>query len=85
MDFFTLEWGNFTVNTNRTDLGDENANNFLTFVIGFSVLIAFILMGIAASAFLCLTLKKESYLWEMEQQMNCEPSDDKFNQNSTEI
>lgn len=51
---------------NTTAPEKETANNTLTFVIGFGILILFLVMGIAASAFLCLTLKKDSYLWESE-------------------
>lgn len=42
----------------------EIPDNTLTFVIGFSILILFVILGMLASAFLCLTLKKDPFLWE---------------------
>ncbi|KAK9883324.1 hypothetical protein WA026_001502 [Henosepilachna vigintioctopunctata] len=46
---------------------DPNANHTLTFIIGFSILLIFILIGLLASTFLCYILKKDVYLWEAEQ------------------
>lgn len=46
---------------------DPNANHTVTFIIGFSILLIFLLVGILASTFLCYILKKDVYLWEAEQ------------------
>lgn len=37
----------------------------VTFLIGFGILILFVLAGIMVSVFLCMTLKRDSYLWEV--------------------
>ncbi|XP_044253638.1 uncharacterized protein LOC123004430 isoform X2 [Tribolium madens] len=42
------------------------SDNTITFIIGFSILILFVILGMLASAFLCITLKKDPYLWEAE-------------------
>ncbi|KAJ9594098.1 hypothetical protein L9F63_014464 [Diploptera punctata] len=39
-------------------------DNTVTFLIGFGILILFVIAGIMASVFLCVTLKKDPYLWE---------------------
>lgn len=36
-----------------------------TFLIGFGILLIFVIIGVLASAFLCMTLKKDPYLWEV--------------------
>lgn len=41
------------------------SENTVTFLIGFGILIIFVLIGVLASAFLCMTLKKDSFLWEV--------------------
>jgi hypothetical protein len=43
--------------------GDQE--NTVTFLIGFGVLVLFVLGGVMASVFLCVTLKKDPYLWEV--------------------
>jgi hypothetical protein len=40
-------------------------DNTVTFLIGFGILVLFMLAGIMASVFLCVTLKKDQYLWEV--------------------
>jgi hypothetical protein len=40
-------------------------DNAVTFLIGFGILVLFMLTGIMASVFLCVTLKKDQYLWEV--------------------
>lgn len=40
-------------------------DNTVTFLIGFGILVLFMLAGIMASVFLCVTLKKDPYLWEV--------------------
>ncbi|CAH1376149.1 hypothetical protein MTP99_017527 [Tenebrio molitor] len=44
------------------------SDNTITFIIGFSILILFVILGMLASAFLCITLKKDPYLWEAERE-----------------
>lgn len=34
----------------------------------FGVLLLFVVVGVLASAFLCITLKKDAYLWEAERE-----------------
>ncbi|KAL3274103.1 hypothetical protein HHI36_015519 [Cryptolaemus montrouzieri] len=46
---------------------DHDANHTVTFIIGFSILLIFILIGLLASTFLCYILEKDIYLWETEQ------------------
>lgn len=56
--------------TNSTLLNDpKEEDNTKTFLIGFGVLLIFVIIGVLASAFLCLTLKKDQYLWEAETQL----------------
>lgn len=43
-------------------------DNTTTFLIGFGILLIFVIVGIIASLFLCLTLKKDQYLWEVERE-----------------
>jgi hypothetical protein len=38
-------------------------DNTVNFLIGFGILVLFMLAGIMASVFLCVTLKKDQYLW----------------------
>lgn len=40
-------------------------DNTVTFLIGFGILVLFMLAGIMASVFLCITLKKDPYLWDV--------------------
>lgn len=74
------------------------SDNTITFVIGFSILILFVILGMLASAFLCITLKKDPYLWETErdrqmqdqQEQDAKERDklammDEVNQESTQI
>lgn len=77
---------NFTF-TNNTAIIDNNENNTITFAIGFSILIVFLLMGVGASVFLCLTLKKDSYLWETDynNSKNVEKGSDDEKFNSTQM
>ena len=51
---------------NGTHSGDSNLeqDNTVTFLIGFGILVLFVIAGIMASIFLCITLKKDPYLWE---------------------
>lgn len=42
---------------------EDTTDYTVTFVIGSCVLAAFLLLGIVASAYLCLTLKKGTLLW----------------------
>ncbi|KAJ3645562.1 hypothetical protein Zmor_023207 [Zophobas morio] len=44
------------------------SDNTITFIVGFSILILFVILGMLASAFLCITLKKDPYLWEAERE-----------------
>ncbi|KAK7868940.1 hypothetical protein R5R35_002576 [Gryllus longicercus] len=44
--------------------GGGDADNTLTFLVGFGVLLLFVLGGVLASVFLCITLKKDPYLWD---------------------
>lgn len=58
---------------NGTSVGNSQdffsiSDNTLTFIIGFSILILFVILGIMASAFLCFTLKKDPYLWDAERE-----------------
>lgn len=43
-------------------------DNTATFLIGFGILLVFVIVGIIASVFLCFTLKKDQYLWEVERE-----------------
>ncbi|XP_067009782.1 uncharacterized protein [Anabrus simplex] len=52
-------------NTRLSGSPDE-ADNTVTFVIGFGVLVLFVLAGVMASIFLCVTLKKDPFLWDPE-------------------
>lgn len=54
--------------TNDTPQDNNNNNNTATFLIGFGILLAFVVVGIIASVFLCFTLKKDQYLWEVERE-----------------
>lgn len=57
-------------NTNSTFSNDpREQDNTTTFLIGFGVLLIFVVIGVLASAFLCMTLKKDQYLWEAETQL----------------
>lgn len=56
-----------SLETFRNHKHDPNANHTVTFIIGFSILLVFLLIGILASTFLCYILKKDVYLWEAEQ------------------
>lgn len=43
-------------------------DNTATFLVGFGILIIFVCVGILASAFLCITLKKDPYLWDADRE-----------------
>jgi hypothetical protein len=43
----------------------SDQDNTITFLIGFGILILFMLAGIMVSVFLCVTLKKDAYLWDV--------------------
>lgn len=47
---------------------EVSQDNTTTFLIGFGILLIFVIVGIIASLFLCLTLKKDQYLWEVERE-----------------
>lgn len=51
-----------------TEDPDANVDNTTTFIIGFGILLVFVLLGILASVFLCITLKKDAYLWEIDRE-----------------
>lgn len=56
--------------TNSSTANDfKEQDNTTTFLIGFGVLLVFVVIGVLASAFLCMTLKKDQYLWEAETQL----------------
>lgn len=61
---------NYSSLTNLTQTSlvpdEEAASHTVTFAVGFGVLMLFLAMGVAASAFLCTTLKKDPYLWPSE-------------------
>lgn len=46
----------------------STADNTATFAVGFGVLLLFVTAGVLASAFLCLTLKRDQYLWENDRE-----------------
>ncbi|XP_076275918.1 uncharacterized protein LOC143206936 [Rhynchophorus ferrugineus] len=50
----------------------------VTFVIGFCVLAAFLILGVVASAYLCVTLKKGTLLWvtDSSRQLNKDRQED---------
>lgn len=55
---------NITINSisAQDQLFSENTTTFLT---GFGILLIFVTIGVLATAFLCMTLKKDPYLWEV--------------------
>ncbi|XP_050311255.1 uncharacterized protein LOC126746896 [Anthonomus grandis grandis] len=57
---------------------DTTPDYTLTFVIGTCVLALFLLLGVVASAYLCLTLKKGTLLWvtDSNRQLNKDRSDE---------
>lgn len=60
---------NVTITTAVTLPTNETPqDNTATFLIGFGILLAFVVVGIIASVFLCFTLKKDQYLWEVERE-----------------
>lgn len=61
---------NSYINSNLTfpPTNETVQDNTTTFLIGFGILLIFVIVGIIASLFLCLTLKKDQYLWEVERE-----------------
>jgi hypothetical protein len=55
---------NLSVSTLSPVDPNTDQDNTVTFLIGFGILVLFMLAGIMASVFLCVTLKKDQYLWE---------------------
>lgn len=43
-------------------------DNTTTFLIGFGILLIFVVVGVLASVFLCITLKKDQFLWEADRE-----------------
>lgn len=43
-------------------------DNTATFLIGFGILLIFVVVGVLASVFLCITLKKDQFLWEADRE-----------------
>ncbi|GJQ72070.1 hypothetical protein Trydic_g3167 [Trypoxylus dichotomus] len=58
-----------TANSTTSANNPREQDNTTTFLIGFGVLLVFVVIGVLASAFLCMTLKKDQYLWEAETQL----------------
>lgn len=65
---FTAEMGLDSVNSTLLPATDYTApeNNTQTFLVGFGILLLFVLVGVSASVFLCFTLKRDSYLWSVD-------------------
>lgn len=57
-----------TSNSTVAPTDDTTTDNTTTFIIGFGILLIFVLLGILASVFLCITLKKDAYLWEADRE-----------------
>ncbi|PSN44044.1 hypothetical protein C0J52_19609 [Blattella germanica] len=55
---------NPSASTLSPDNPSNDQDNTVTFLIGFGILVLFVVAGIMASVFLCVTLKKDPYLWE---------------------
>lgn len=56
---------NLSASTHSPLYPSTDQDNTITFLIGFGILVLFMLAGIMASVFLCVTLKKDPYLWEV--------------------
>lgn len=63
---------NSTIPTEPPALTD----NTTTFLVGFGVLLIFVIVGVLASAFLCITLKKDPYLWDAERERQLQEKKD---------
>lgn len=63
---FTMDKSNLT--TASSENSEAAPDNTATFLIGFGILLIFVLLGVLASVFLCLTLKKDAYLWDVDQE-----------------
>lgn len=57
-----------TVNGTLLATNQTAVDNTATFLVGFGILLLFVIAGILASAFLCITLKKDPYLWEADRE-----------------
>lgn len=57
-----------TVNGTLLATNQTAVDNTATFLVGFGILLLFVIAGILASAFLCITLKKDPYLWEVDRE-----------------
>lgn len=67
---FPAEMGLDSVNSTLLPATNHTAleNNTETFLIGFGILFLFVLAGVSASVFLCITLKKDPYLWSVDRE-----------------
>lgn len=61
----TLPFINPSASTHSPVDPSIDQDNTITFLIGFGILVLFMLAGIMASVFLCITLKKDPYLWDV--------------------
>ncbi|XP_066262746.1 uncharacterized protein [Euwallacea similis] len=67
-------------NTEQSTIYQEEnpADYTVTFVVGSCVLAVFLLLGVVASAYLCMTLKKGTFLWvsDSNRQLNKDKTED---------
>lgn len=63
-----MELSTSVVNNTTPSPEKPTSDNTVTFLIGFGVLLIFVFVGILASVFLCVTLKKDPYLWDAERE-----------------
>lgn len=64
----SLDMEPVTVNATLFATNQTAVDNTTTFLVGFGILLLFVVAGILASAFLCITLKKDPYLWEADRE-----------------
>ncbi|KAL1497281.1 hypothetical protein ABEB36_008273 [Hypothenemus hampei] len=85
MDFRIILRENLNISTQSTTIyqEDNSIDYTVTFVVGSCVLVVFLLLGIVASAYLCLTLKKGTFLWvsDSSRQLNGKDKTDEIAMN----
>ncbi|KAF5296449.1 hypothetical protein FQR65_LT01436 [Abscondita terminalis] len=74
-----------TINVTTSSSEDADSSDTTTFIIGFVILLVFVIIGILSSVFLCMILKKDPYLWEIGLENQLQQSQQKSETTSKEV